>query len=245
MKRANQRHQPYLVFMLALSVIALGALAFEAVFHVSAGTRAILAYVDVVICTLFFLDFLVLLYRAENRWRYLATWGWLDLISSVPAVSALRVARVARVVRILRVLRGVRAARILTRFLLERRANGAILAAVLVTIILVAVAAIALLHFEVPAGGNIETPEDAVWWAVSTVTGVGYGDKFPVTSEGRLTAAVLMFAGFGLIAVLSGSVAAWFLAPSGERREDQIAELRKEVAELKGLLKSYSAEAGR
>lgn len=236
MGHIEQKHHPYLVFMLVLSVIALGALAIEVAFQLDQGTRAILAYGDLLVCTLFFIDFLILLYRAENKWKYLATWGWLDLLSSVPAISALRLARAARVARILRVLRGIRAARILTHIILERRAQSAFLAAALMTIILVAVSSISVLHFEVPAEGNIKTPEDAVWWAVVTITTVGYGDKVPVTSEGRLVATILMFSGFGLFATVSGSVVAWFLAPSGARREDQITELRREVSEIKSLL---------
>lgn len=232
----ENRTQPYLVFMLVLSLIALGALAIETVFSLDQGTRTILAYADVLVCFIFFLDFLILLRRAENKWKYLATWGWLDLLSSVPVFSSLRWARAARIARIFHVLRGVRAARILTHVILERRAQSAFLAAALTTIILVAVSSISVLHFEVPADGNIKTPEDAVWWAVVTITTVGYGDRVPVTSEGRLVAAILMVAGFGLFATVSGSVAAWFLAPSGARRDDQLAALRKEVAELKSLL---------
>jgi voltage-gated potassium channel len=240
----QDRPQPYLVFMLLLSLIALVALAVEVAFPLDQGTRTILAYGDLLVCGLFFLDFLIVLRRAEDKWKYLATWGWLDLVSSVPAVSALRFARAARVVRILRVLRGVRAARILTRFVLERRAQSAVLAAALVTIILVVVSAISVLHFEVPANGNIRTPEDAAWWAITTITTVGYGDKVPITSEGRLVAAILMVAGFGLFATVSGSLAAWFLAPSGARREDQIESLRAEIAEIKSLLKKQHTGSG-
>lgn len=232
----HKTHHPYLIFMLILSLIALGTLAVETAFRLDPGTRTILAYGDMLVCFLFFVDFLILLRRAENKWKYLATWGWLDLLSSIPVISSLRWARAARVARIFRVLRGFRAARILTHVVLERRAQSAFLATALTTIILVAVSSISVLHFEAPADGNIKTPEDALWFSVVTITTVGYGDRVPVTSEGRLVAAVLMVAGFGLFATVSGSVAAWFLAPSGARREDQIEALRSELAELRRLL---------
>src|SRR3972149_6773059 len=70
-----------------------------------------------------------------------------------------------------------------------------------------------VLHFEDVPEANIKGPEDAVWWAFVTMTTVGYGDRFPVTSEGRLAGALLMVAGVGLFGTFSGFVAAWFLAP--------------------------------
>jgi len=60
-------------------------------------------------------------------------------------------------------------------------------------------------------GGNIHTPSDALWWALVTVTTIGYGDKFPVTNEGRLIAAVLIIFGLGLISSLTGYFASWIL----------------------------------
>ena len=60
---------------------------------------------------------------------------------------------------------------------------------------------------------NIKGPEDAVWWAFVTMTTVGYGDRFPVTTEGRLAGALLMVAGVGLFGTFSGFIASWFLAP--------------------------------
>jgi voltage-gated potassium channel len=60
-------------------------------------------------------------------------------------------------------------------------------------------------------GGNIHTPSDALWWALVTVTTIGYGDKFPVTNEGRLLAGVLIIFGIGLISSLTGYFASWIL----------------------------------
>jgi voltage-gated potassium channel len=60
-------------------------------------------------------------------------------------------------------------------------------------------------------GSNIKTFSDGLWWAVTTVTTVGYGDKFPTTSEGRLLAVLLMITGISLVGVITASVAAWFV----------------------------------
>lgn len=60
-------------------------------------------------------------------------------------------------------------------------------------------------------GSNIKNFEDGLWWAITTVTTVGYGDRFPTTTEGRFLAVVLMFMGISLVGVITASVAAWFV----------------------------------
>ena len=63
-------------------------------------------------------------------------------------------------------------------------------------------------------GSNIKNFGDGLWWAVTTVTTVGYGDRFPVTTEGRLLAVLLMLAGISLVGVITASVASWFVRMS-------------------------------
>lgn len=61
-------------------------------------------------------------------------------------------------------------------------------------------------------GSNIHTPMDALWWGLVTITTIGYGDKFPVTTEGRLVAGILIIFGVAMISTLTGSFAAWILS---------------------------------
>jgi voltage-gated potassium channel len=65
-------------------------------------------------------------------------------------------------------------------------------------------------------GSNIKTFSDGLWWAVTTVTTVGYGDRYPTTTEGRTLAVLLMITGISLVGVITASVAAWFLKMSQE-----------------------------
>src|SRR5262245_3022529 len=109
----------YQVFVLALSVFALAALAVQAHPQLDAETRRVLELADLAVCALFFADFVHSLARAPNRLRYLATWGWLDLVSSIPALDAFRWARAGRIVRVLRVLRAIRASRIIAQLVLD------------------------------------------------------------------------------------------------------------------------------
>lgn len=235
---AARRQAPYLLFILLVSVLAIVVLAADTFVDANSETARILHYADTLLCVLFFGDFVVCFTRAKHKGKYMLTWGWLDLISSIPAIDVLRWGRGSRLVRVLRVLRGVRSARILMRFILEKRTQSAGLAAALASIVVIALSSIAVLHLERDAGeaANIRTAEDALWWSMVTITTVGYGDRYPVTAEGRLVAAGLMAVGVGLIGTWAGIAASWFLAPGEERQEDDIQSLRREIQELRRIV---------
>ena len=166
----------------------------------------------------------------ENKAKYLFTWGWLDLISSVPAIDVCW-GRAARLARVLRVLRGVRSARVLVKFILEKRAQSAGLAASLASVVVIAISSIAILQLEssAGAGANIRSAEDALWWSIVTITTVGYGDHYPVTFEGRCVAIGLMAIGVALIGTWAGIATSWFLTASEQRQTDYSVELREEL----------------
>lgn len=69
-------------------------------------------------------------------------------------------------------------------------------------------------------GSNIKTFADGLWWAVTTVTTVGYGDRFPTTTEGRILAVMLMLVGISLVGVITASVASWFVRLSQEESKN-------------------------
>src|SRR5262245_49073684 len=75
-----------------------------------------------------------------------------------------------------------------------------------------AIAALAILDAErTNPDASIRSYGDALWWAISTITTVGYGDLYPTTLEGRLVAAALMIAGIALLGVITASIASWFV----------------------------------
>ena len=219
-----------------ISILALVLFAINSFISLDNDSKTIIDYGDNAICILFIIDFIITLYKSENRMKYLITWGWLDLVSSIPMVNAFRIGRFARIVRIFRVLRGVRSARILSTFILEHRAQSGFLAATLVSILLLIFGSVAVLEFEQTADANIKGPQDAIWWSLVMLTTVGYGDRYPVTPEGRIIAAILMTAGIGLFGTFSGFVAAWFLNPNEKKQENEIELLRKDTQELKELI---------
>jgi voltage-gated potassium channel len=91
-------------------------------------------------------------------------------------------------------------------------------------------------------GSNIHTYKDALWWAVVTVTTVGYGDRYPVTEGGRLVATVLLFVGIGLIGVLTATVASFFMQEHTDANKEQ---LQAAHADLGGHLTDIDARLAR
>ena len=162
MTEPPRRVGPYELFALLLSVFALVLLGIRAALPVDAEARRIIDAADLVVCAFFFPDFIGNIVRAPDRLRYLYTWGWLDLIASIPAVDALRIGRVGRIVRVLRVLRIVKASRMLALALTSRRRESAVWAAVFISIVVVSAASIAILEFE-RGVGNITSAEGAAW----------------------------------------------------------------------------------
>jgi voltage-gated potassium channel len=232
----NQFAGPYELFMLGLCLFALISMAIDTFLYIDSGSKAVLEWSDTGVCIIFFFDFLTSLWRAENRWRYFITWGWIDLLSSIPSVDLLRLGRAARILRVFRLMRGVRATRLLTSFILRKRTESAFLAATLISILIITFSSIAVLQLEVSSDSNIKTPGDAIWWSLVTLTTVGYGDRFPVTTEGRVIGAFLMVTGVGLFGMMSGFIASWFLSPMHKKEESEIEILRREISELRSTI---------
>ncbi len=169
----------------------------------------ILSIIDNVICGVFLLDFTQRFFKAENKINFMK-WGWIDLISSIPTFDVMRAGRAVRLIRLLRVLRAFRSIKHLIHHVFKRKSQGALTTAAVVAILMVIFSSIAILQVEDGPNSNIKTAEDALWWAYVTVTTVGYGDKFPVTAEGRIIAALLMTVGVGLFGTFTAFLASWF-----------------------------------
>lgn len=215
---ANDSRMGYLdLAVVVLSFYVLGALVADTFLHLQPEVSRLLTLVDDLICVFFLFEFCVRFYRAEDKigfWK----WGWIDLISSIPTLEYLRPGRTLRLIRLLRILRAFRSLRFVINHVFRRRFHGVFSSVALIAVMVVIFSSIAILQVEDAPNSNIKTAEDALWWAYATVTTVGYGDKYPVTTEGRLIAAVLMTVGVGLFGTFTGYVASWFVE---ERANDQ------------------------
>jgi voltage-gated potassium channel len=153
-------------------------------------------------------DFAVRLVLAEQRWSY-ARRHWYDVALIVlPMLRPLRLLRLLALARILN--------RSVAGSLVGRVSTYAVGAALMA----VALGAIAVLDAEQDAPeANITTFGDALWWSATTVTTVGYGDHYPVTTEGRFIAVGLMVVGIAMVGAVTASVAAWMVAQVEQQRE--------------------------
>ncbi|GAA3218625.1 potassium channel family protein [Pseudonocardia petroleophila] len=180
---------------------------------------------------LFGLDYLVRISLAHDRWRFVRT-HLLDLaILLLPMFRQLRALRVITVISVL-------------NRQLRDDVRGRVVFYVVGTVALVGfVASLAVLDAERDApDASITTFGDAVWWTLTTISTVGYGDRYPVTFEGRVVAGSLMVAGIALLGVVTASIASWFvenLRKAGERIGD---ELEDDIQDVEGRLGLVLAE---
>lgn len=205
------------LLILVLSIYVLVALLVDTFFKLPPEVSRILNMADNAICFVFLWDFGIRFYRAPHKLKFMQ-WGWIDLVSSIPALDFMRAGRMLRLIRLLRILRAFRSTKHLVQHIFRRRTQGALTAAAIIAVLMIIFSSIAILQVEQDANSNIKTAEDAIWWAYVTITTVGYGDKYPVTTEGRIIAALLMTVGVGLFGTFTAYLASWFV---GETKREQ------------------------
>lgn len=183
-----------------LSVISILLLSITFFLEPESELYLLLNYYDYALCAFFLYDFFSELKQSKNRWKYFYTYGWIDLLSSIPVIHELRFARGFRVFRILRIFRSYK---ILVSFLKSNKKDSFYGLAVMFIVLTVIVSSFLTLYFEHNVG-NITTAEETLWWSLVTITTVGYGDFYPVTSMGRVFASILIITGiFGFGTVIS------------------------------------------
>jgi voltage-gated potassium channel len=243
----------YELFILVLTILSLAVMAIL-ILPVSESTEQLLSVYDNVICVVFLFDFSLRLRRASPKRSYfLGERGWLDLLGSVPNIGGvfkyaalLRLARLSRLARISRLLRG-KGRRALAQDVLHNRGQYAAIITLLSGLVVLIAASVLVLQFDSRSGdANITTGGDALWWSIVTITTVGYGDLYPVSTLGRVTAAFVMLAGVGIIGALA-SILASILVPPPEGGDagveapaigDELAELKAELAALRRAFES-------
>lgn len=194
---------------------------------------------NVAIWAAFVVDYLARLYLSLERAQFVRTHVFDLIVIAVPFLRPFRLLRLVAIVAST-----------------TRRAGGLVVRRVTlyvlgVAVVVMAVSAVVVYDAEQhAAGANITTLSEAFWWAMTTVTTVGYGDHYPVTSSGQIMASVLMVTGIALLGTLTAAVAAWFVdavrrastADGDEAATAERADLHAELAALRQSVDELRAE---
>lgn len=258
----TDRHSnAYNIFILILTILSLGIMVVM-LLPLSDATISLLQVYDNLICVIFLIDFFGNLRSAPTKSEYfIKERGWLDLLGSIPSFGVvfkysglLRLFRLSRLARIGRLMRGKNKEE-LVKDVVENRSKYTVFVTILMTILVLTIASVLVLQFESQSPeASIQTGGDSLWYSIVTITTVGYGDFYPVTTGGRITAVFIMFMGVGIIGVLASILSSLLVGSPSEEEEEtatstatpaveiEIATIKNELAEMRQLLEKLTTE---
>lgn len=181
--------------------------------NLSAAARAWLNGLELALTLLFTAEYLLRIVAADNRLRFIVSfWGIIDLLAILPFYLALspswmslRAFRLLRLFRVLKLARYSRALQTLHRA--WKMAREELFMFLFAAMILIYIAAAGIYHFEHEAQPDkFRSIFESLWWAVATLTTVGYGDVYPITTGGRVFTFAILMIGLGIVAVPAGLV---------------------------------------
>ena len=189
--------------------------------QLAAPDRMLINVVNIVVLIVFAVDYLVGLFLTSRRSKFVRS-EWMELLLVIsqalvlfPSLAAFGVLRAARLTRALRVVGAV--ARVIAiggvasrqgRAVLRDRATSFALGLAAMTW-LTSATAFTMVE-DVGPDGRVGSFFDALWWSLSTITTVGYGDLFPVTTAGRIVGGLTMLVGVAVVAILTAKIAEFF-----------------------------------
>jgi len=210
---AGKRFDVALIICILLSVLAV---MLDSVASIHARYGDWLYRIEWAFTLLFSIEYALRLWCISRTWAYARSfYGLVDLVGIIPTYLSLwlagsqyflvvRVIRVLRVFRVLRMVRYVGEAELIAEALLASRRKITVFVASIVALVVIFGSAMFLI--EGGSNPNFASIPDSVYWAVTTMTTVGYGDITPLTTPGRILATLIMIMGYGIIAVPTGIV---------------------------------------
>lgn len=252
-----QKSNTYNIFILVLTIVSLTIMVIQVLVPSGTETWQLVNGYDNLICIIFLIDFALHMIQARRKRDYfIGERGYLDLLGSIPNfglgvfqyAALLRLFRLSRLFRLRRLLNPQNRA-LLRKEILENRGSYALFITLMLVVVVLMFSSIFVLHFESQSpDANITNGGDALWWAVVTITTVGYGDRYPVTPGGRITAVFVMFSGVGIIGALASILASILVpqpkepepadpqAPESAPVEAELAAVKQELTALRELL---------
>ena len=203
---------PWEIFVLGVSLLSILNLVLALLIR-NPDLDQVVVFMDTILILIFVVDVSRRLYVAGDDRAYIVKgYGWLDLISIVPA---LRIARVLRIMRVFRVVRRMGGPMPAAKAFFVNKATGGLLLVFLIALLVLEFGSLSILWAERESPeANIRTAGDAVWYLVVTMSTVGYGDQYPVTPLGRLFGSLIIVVGVGVFGTLTGFLANIFVSPS-------------------------------
>lgn len=197
-----------------LIIISLISFTIETLPELPTGFRSVLSFIEIISVIIFTIEYVLRVYAAEKKLKFIFSfYGIIDLLAILPFYVAqgvdLRSIRVFRLFRLFRAFKVLRYSKALQRF---KDAFSSIKEELILfgiaTIFLLYVASVGIYYFEVEAQPEqFSSIFHCFWWAVATLTTVGYGDIYPITVGGKIFASIIILIGIGIVAVPTGLVA--------------------------------------
>jgi voltage-gated potassium channel len=216
----------YMIVVLILTIFSLAVMGVQFLLPQGTETWNLVNFYNNLTCVFFLIDFAMhMIAEPVKRDYFIGQRGYFDLLGSIPSFGVSQLTGLLRLFRLSRLLRLRRFMNpenreLLKNEILNNRGNYAALITVLLAMLVISTASIFVLFFESQSpDANITTSGDSIWWAAVTITTVGYGDKFPVTFGGRITAVFVMFSGVGIIGALASILASVLIPPPKKTEE--------------------------
>ena len=211
----------------ALILISLINFSWETLPNISEKTHTILKSIQVITVAIFTIEYSLRIVVADNKFRYIFSfYGIIDLLAILPFYLSsgidLRSLRAFRFLRLFRILKMVRYSKAVQRFHMAFIiAKEEIVLFFSVTMMLIFLAGVGIYYFENDAQPDVFTSVfQSLWWAIATLTTVGYGDIYPITTGGKIFTTLILFIGLGIVAVPAGLIAS-SLSRARELEQDE------------------------
>jgi voltage-gated potassium channel Kch len=231
----EQKNLIHEVFILAISILAILNVLIIILVD-DPDMDQVLIIVNFVLSLILLVDFCYRFFTSKDKVRYFVyRYGWLDLLGSIP-VFWMPVFRLLRILRVLRYLRQTGMVAMITNF--RSKPASSVLASVSFLVLLVIqFGSYLVIGAEARSvDANIIKPLDSLWWALVTVTTVGYGDKYPVTILGRVIGAMVILLGVIMFSVLTSFFTSKFYEQGQAGSEKLLTTAELDRQELRGLL---------
>ncbi|WP_028891474.1 ion transporter [Tenacibaculum sp. 47A_GOM-205m] len=222
----NYKSRLFSFVIQALILISVVTFSIETIPDLKPQTRYILKSIEVFCVIVFTIEYVLRIYVAENKKNFIFSfYGIIDFLAILPFYMSfgvdLRSLRALRFLRLFRILKLVRYNRAIDHFTKAMKiAKEEILLFLFITLILIYFSAVGIYYFE-----NEAQPEhfasvfDSLWWAIITLTTVGYGDVYPITMGGRVFTFCILMIGLGIVAIPTGIISS-ALTKSIEKKQE-------------------------